>query len=58
MYVIPKAGVPVPDPERGGLLPEIGANVPDTQYWFRRIAEGDVTEGEPPEETVSKKGGK
>lgn len=45
MFVKPVAGRLVPDPERGGDLPPDGANVPDNQYWLRRINDGDVVEG-------------
>ncbi len=47
MYVKPKDGRPVPDPDRGGLLPAAGAEVPNTQYWQRRLAEGDVETASP-----------
>lgn len=42
MFVKPKAGLAVPDPERGGFLPENGADVPQNQYWQRRLNDGDV----------------
>ena len=29
----------VRDPERGGHLPTDGAEVPDTEYWRRRLAD-------------------
>ena len=32
----------VRDPERGGHLPTDGAEVPDTEYWRRRLADADV----------------
>ncbi len=32
----------VRDPERKGHLPAEGAEVPDTEYWRRRLADGDV----------------
>jgi len=47
MYVKPAAGRSVPDPERGGLLPSEGADVPDTQYWLRRLADEDVVKADP-----------
>lgn len=50
MYVIPVAGRQVPDPERGGLLPAEGRTVEPNQYWLRRVADGDVVEGQPPSE--------
>ncbi|QLI80792.1 DUF2635 domain-containing protein [Chitinibacter fontanus] len=42
MKVKPSAGLHVPDPERGGFLPPEGAEVPDNQYWQRRLNDGDV----------------
>jgi hypothetical protein len=52
MFVIPADGLLVPNPEapRGGPrhLPPEGAEVPDTAYWRRRLADGEVREGEAP----------
>lgn len=47
MYLKPKAGRSVPDPERGGLLAPEGREVELTQYWQRRIQDDDVEEGQP-----------
>lgn len=51
MFVKPVDGRLVPDPERGGDLPSGGRDVPATQYWLKRLADGDVaaevTESEP-----------
>ena len=50
MYLIPVQGRRVPDPEMGGeLLPE-GREKTLTQYWLRRIEDGDVIEGAAPVE--------
>ncbi len=55
MFVKPAPGITVPDPERGGALPPEGRNVEPTQYWQRRIADGDVVEAVPqPEAKASK----
>jgi hypothetical protein len=43
----PIAGRQVPDPERGDLLPAEGRNVEPTQFWQRRLADGDVVEVAP-----------
>jgi len=43
VFVIPATGLKVADQERGGHLPEGGAEVPQTSYWNRRIKDGDVT---------------
>lgn len=43
IHVVPAAGRMVPDPELGKLLPEVGRLVIKTQYWARRLADGDVT---------------
>lgn len=37
----------VRDPERGGHLPAAGAEVPDTEYWRRRLRDGDVVKVAP-----------
>ncbi|XZG71726.1 DUF2635 domain-containing protein [Chitinibacteraceae bacterium HSL-7] len=42
MFVKPVGDLVVPDPERGGVLPLSGAEVPETQYWLRRIEAGEV----------------
>lgn len=47
MFVKPVAGRLVPDPDRGDALPPEGRNVEPTQYWQRRIADGDVVEASP-----------
>ena len=31
----------------GRLLPELGGEVPDTQFWHRRLRDGDVVPAEP-----------
>lgn len=44
MKLKPVEGRTVPDPERGDLLPPEGREIAPSQYWFRRIADGDVVE--------------
>ncbi len=44
MKIKPVEGRDVPDPERGGLFPPEGRNVEPTNYWLRRLADGDVVE--------------
>jgi hypothetical protein len=44
MFLKPVDGRQVPDPDRGDLLPDEGREVPDTQYWHRRLIDGDVLE--------------
>lgn len=48
MYVKPVEGRQVPDPEKGGFVPPEGRHVGHTQYWLRRIADGDLAEADPP----------
>jgi len=48
MYVIPAKGSQVADPFTGDNLPPEGREVEANQHWFRRIDDGDVTEGTPP----------
>lgn len=49
MYVKPNAGLSVRDPDLHDLLPATGRNVPDSDYWQRRLRDGDVIEGADPE---------
>lgn len=48
LYVKPAPGRTVPDPERGGYLPEAGDFVPRNAYWLRRLTDKDVTEAKAP----------
>jgi len=48
MFVIPKDGRSVPDPARGDFLPQSWRNVDDSNYWYRRLTDGDVEKGEFP----------
>ena len=48
MYLKPTAGRTVPDPARGDVLPPEGREVAATQYWQRRLNDGDVTEAAAP----------
>ena len=53
LYLKPTAQRAVPDPAQdGALLPEAGAWVPHDPYWQRRLREGDVVPGEPPNESA------
>lgn len=54
MFLKPVEGRQVPDPARGDHLPEGGRNVELTQYWQRRIADGDVVEAPPETAPVAK----
>lgn len=47
VHVTPVAGRVVPDPVYGDKLPAEGRTVTRTPYWVRRVADGDVTEGDP-----------
>lgn len=47
MFVKPTAGRHVPDPARGDTLPPEGREVEPTQYWHRRVNDGDVAESSP-----------
>jgi len=48
MYLKPATGRTVPDPARGDTLPAQGRTVEPSQYWQRRLIDGDVNEGAPP----------
>ena len=53
MFVKPKEGLLVQDPSRGDALPPEGREVEATQYWQRRLIDGDVVEAQAPAETAS-----
>jgi hypothetical protein len=57
MYVKPVSGRRVPDPEKGGYLPEEGREVEPNVYWLRRVQDGDVTEAAAADEPKSVKKG-
>lgn len=44
IYLVPAPDQVVRDPFDGKQLPPDGAHVLDTSYWFRRLAEGSVTQ--------------
>ena len=55
----PAEGRAVPDLERGDLLPADGRDVELSDYWLRRLADGDVVEAaEAVEVAAAPKGGK
>lgn len=48
MFVYPKPGLLIRDPEKHDLIPESGREVGDGDlYWLRRVADGDVTTTRP-----------
>lgn len=42
MFVKPKPGVLVRDPDSFLPLPAEGRDVPESSFWFRKLADGDV----------------
>ena len=42
MFVKPAEGIQVRDPISYALLPAEGREVPESSYWTRRLADGDV----------------
>ncbi|QNK65759.1 DUF2635 domain-containing protein [Variovorax sp. PAMC26660] len=48
MYVKAAPGMKCRDPDLKDLLPDEGRDVPDTDYWQRRLRDGDVVPAEPP----------
>ena len=53
MFVVPKPGQKIPDPEQFGTpayyLPPEGREVDASDYWHRRVLDGGVTVVEPSE---------
>ncbi len=43
MTVYPAPGLTIRDPDLFDFLPASGRDVPDTDYWIRRLRDGDVT---------------
>jgi hypothetical protein len=48
MYVKPAPGLTIRDPDLLDLLPNEGREVPDTDYWHRRVRDKDVVLADPP----------
>jgi hypothetical protein len=44
MFVKPAPGLVIRDPDLKDFLPEEGRNVPDSDYWYRRVRDRDVVE--------------
>jgi hypothetical protein len=47
MRLKPAPGLAVRDPELRDLLPAEGRDVPRSDYWLRRLTDGDVVEAPP-----------
>lgn len=45
VFVVPKAGYKIPDPDRKDFLPASGRLVEHSLYWIRLLSDGDVVEG-------------
>jgi len=50
LFLVPKAGLQVRDPDTTVPLPAEGAEKPRNQYWLRRLQDGDVSLGRAPAE--------
>ncbi len=48
LFLKPAPGRQVRDPVSGQVLPEAGAEVPATNYWTRRLQDGDVIQAAAP----------
>jgi hypothetical protein len=42
MFVKPAEGLVIPDPDRHDMLPADGREVPASDFWMRRLRDGDV----------------
>jgi hypothetical protein len=49
MFVKPAEGLVIPDPDRHDMLPADGRDVPASDFWMRRLRDGDVVEAAPKE---------
>lgn len=58
IFVRPRPGLRIRDPQTGTYLPEIGQLVPRDAFWLRRIADGDVQPVAKVTTNASKKGDK
>jgi hypothetical protein len=47
MFVKPAEGLVIPDPDRHDMLPAEGRDVPASDFWMRRLRDGDVVGAEP-----------
>lgn len=54
MYVKPAPDLRIPDPDMKDWLPEEGREVPDTDFWQRRLRDKDVVLAAAPKTTESK----
>jgi hypothetical protein len=48
MYIKPAPGIVIPDPDRHDMLPAEGRDVPVSDFWMRRLRDGDVVTAEAP----------
>lgn len=45
MFIIPKPGLSIRDPDQQDIIPAEGRVVANSEYWFRRLLDGDITLG-------------
>ena len=57
MFVKPSPGLVIRDPDLLDLLPDEGREVPESDYWHRRVRDGDVVTGDAAKTAKIKKGG-
>lgn len=50
MFIKPAEGMVIPDPDRHDNLPAAGRDVPASDFWMRRLRDGDVMTAEMPAE--------
>lgn len=56
MFIIPKDGMKIVDPQRVDVLPPEGRDVGDQhpEFWLRRVADGDATVVAPDQEAAAR----
>lgn len=53
MHIKPAPGLTIRDPDLRDHLPPEGRDVPESDYWHRRLRDGDVLRADPPTITLT-----
>ncbi len=58
LFLVPKPGATVADPRTGEVLPKEGALRVLTEFYVRRLLDGDVAAAAAPKQTKNSQGGR